>query len=157
MKNKKKKGGTLKVYLIMGVVFLALSIVLNRLAPHVAGGRLLNFMEGMGSGAFGVGIVDLIYALYWIFSGRKEEYREREENAQIEARDERSRMLRDRAGRYAYLAGLGICVLGLGVFTVLHSLEIAPWGEAVSLCLAAFLLVQVVLGAVFFYYLNKKH
>ena len=156
MQNKKKKR-RLRVNLIIGLAFLALSVVLHLLAPRIAGGKLLQFMEGAGSGAFGVAFVNLAYFVYWIMPSHHEEYREMEENAEIEERDERKRMLRERAGRYSYLAGLGVCVLGVGVFTVLHKLEIAPWGNVVCDCLMAVLGIQIVLNIAITLYLNKKY
>lgn len=157
MKKDRAKKRRLWVNLVIGAVFLALSAVLHLLAPRIAGGRLMQFLEGAGSGAFGVGIVNLGYFIYWIMPSRREEYREMEENAEIEGRDERKRMLRDRAGRYAYLAGLCICVLGAGVFMVLYKLEIAPWGGIVCDCLMVMLAVQIVLGVAIYQYLNKKY
>lgn len=157
MQNKNGKKRRLRTNLVIGRVFLALSVVLYLLAPRIADGRLKQFFEGMSSGAFGVGFVNMAYFIYWSMPSRRVEYQEMEENAEIEARDERKRMLRERAGRYSYLASLCACVLGTGVFMVLDKLEIAPWGNIVCDCLMAMLGIQIVLNIVITLYLNKKY
>ena len=79
------------------------------------------------------------------------------EQEQIELRDERKSMLRDRSGRYAWLLGMALCALSIVVFGVLGALEIVENARLVILFLGAYLIVQYGAGVYFYRRLEKKY
>ena len=73
---------------------------------------------GLAGGAVSPGLVMIWKYVHWTRPENREEYARRLEEEQIEMRDERKVMLRDKSGRIAYLIMIGVyCVLML-VFSV---------------------------------------
>ena len=84
--------------IVLGMIFLAIAIFWD--TP--LGSLLCGF-----SGAFTApGIVQVIKYVKWSNPKNAPLYRERLEEEQIELRDERKEMLRNKSGRYAYILGL---------------------------------------------------
>jgi hypothetical protein len=79
-----------------------------------------------GGGIFG-GLATMGRYYYWTRPGRVKRYQEKQEEEEICLKDERNEMLRDKAGRYAYILSL----LVLAVSTVLHALEIGHFYELI--------------------------
>ena len=87
------------------------------------------------------------------------EYRERLEQEQIDLRDERKSMLRDRSGRYAYILGLLAAAVAMLVFSVLDAFGVV--GEETArlmvFFLAGYAVFQLVAGWVFYRLLEKRY
>ena len=65
--------------------------------------------------------------------------------------------LRDRSGRYAYLAGLAVLALSIVVFSLLDAWEVIAGGRLIMLYLGAYFLFQILIGLVFFRRLRRKY
>lgn len=76
-----------------------------------------------GGGIFG-GLATMGRYYYWTRPGRVKRYQEKQEEEEICLKDERNEMLRDKAGRYAYILSLLVLAVSTVVFSVLHALEI---------------------------------
>ena len=87
------------------------------------------------------------------------EYRERLEQEQIDLRDERKSMLRDRSGRYAYILGLLVVAVAMLAFSVLEAFGVVGEAEArlMILSLAGYALFQLVAGWVIYRLLETKY
>ena len=81
------------------------------------------------------------------------------EEEQIELRDERKSMLRDRSGRYAYVLGMLLACAALVAFSILGKLGVVPEAAAELLVyfLAAFLLVEFAAGILIYKRLEKRY
>lgn len=137
------------IYVFFGLIFLLAGLLWET--------RLSSLSVGFGAGMLGSGVIQLIR--YWK-STRPENadaYRAKLEEEQINLRDERKSMLRDRSGRYAWLLGMLLCVLSILVFSVLGALEIVENARLTILFLAAYLLVQYGAGIYFYRRLEKKY
>lgn len=135
-------------YTLLGLVFLLAGLVWET--------RLSSLSVGFGAGMLSSGIVQLVRYRKWTRPENREAYQEKLEAEQIDLRDERKTMLRDRAGRYAWLLGMGLCALSIVVFGVLGALEIVENARLMILFLAAYLLVQYGAGVYFYRRLEKK-
>lgn len=136
-------------YTLLGLVFLLAGLVWET--------RLSSLSVGFGAGMLSSGIVQLVRYRKWTRPENREAYQEKLEAEQIDLRDERKTMLRDRAGRYAWLLGMGLCALSIVVFGVLGALEIVENARLMILFLAAYLLVQYGAGVYFYRRLSKKY
>lgn len=89
----------------------------------------------------------------------REEYRARLEQEQIDLRDERKRMLRDRSGRIAYVLGLLFAAVSITAFSFLGKLGVVD--EAASRLLIWFLagdmLFLLLAGIVAYKLLERKY
>lgn len=137
------------VYVLLGLVFLLAGLVWET--------RLSSLCVGFGAGMLGSGIMQLVRYRKWTRPENREAYREKLEEEQIELRDERKTMLRDRSGRYAWLLGMGLCALSIVVFGVLGALEILENARIMVLYLAVSLIVQYGAGAYFYWRLSKRY
>lgn len=86
-------------------------------------------------------------------------YRERLEQEQIELRDERKSMLRDKSGRYAYILGLLTLTAAIVILYLLEAFGVMGGQEArlVVLFLGGFILFQLIAGIVIYRLLEKKY
>lgn len=137
------------VYALLGLAFLLAGLVWET--------RLSSLSVGFGAGMLGSGVMQLIRYRKWTRPENQEAYREKLEAEQIDLRDERKTMLRDRSGRYAWLLGMGLCALSIVVFGVLGALEIVENTRLIILFLAVYLLVQYGAGVCFYRRLSKKY
>lgn len=137
------------VYALLGLAFLSAGLLWET--------RLSSLCVGFGAGMLSSGAMQLIRYRKWTRPENREAYRERQEQEQIELRDERKAMLRDRSGRYAWLLGMVLCALSIMVFGVLGSLEIVENARLMILFLAAYLIVQYGAGVYFYRRLEKKY
>ncbi len=123
------------VYMLAGLLALCLALVTET--------RMEGLFWGLTGAALSVGAGIVARYLYWSTPKRREKYREKLENEQIEREDERNVMLRDRAGRYAYALGLVVNGLSLLVLCILSAVGILTNVRGIVLMLAAYLLFQV--------------
>lgn len=137
------------VYTLLGLAFLSAGLLWET--------RLSSLCVGFGAGMLSSGAMQLIRYQKWTRPENREAYRERQEQEQIELRDERKAMLRDRSGRYAWLLGMALCALSIVVFGVLGALEIVENARLIILFLAAYLIVQYGAGVYFYRRLEKKY
>lgn len=137
------------VYALLGLAFLSAGLLWET--------RLSSLCVGFGAGMLSSGAMQLIRYRKWTRPENREAYRERQEQEQIELRDERKAMLRDRSGRYAWLLGMVLCALSIMVFGVLGALEIVENARLIILFLAAYLIVQYGAGVYFYRRLEKKY
>lgn len=136
-------------YVLLGLAFLLAGLLWET--------RLSSLSVGFGAGMLSSGVVQLARYRKWTRPENREAYRERLEAERIELRDERKSMLRDRAGRYAWLLGMVLCALSIVVFGILGALELVANVRLVILFLAAYLLVQYGAGVYFYRRLEKKY
>lgn len=136
-------------YVLLGLAFLLAGLLWET--------HLSSLSVGFGAGMLSSGAVQLARYRKWTRPENREAYRERLEAERIELRDERKSMLRDRAGRYAWLLGMALCALSIVVFGVLGALELVENPRLVILFLAAYLLVQYGAGVYFYRRLEKKY
>lgn len=139
-----------------GVVFviaaiLCLSTVLLFETP-------LNSMLCGFTGAFGVPGIMMIYKYYkWSNPKTASEYRERLEQEQIDLRDERKEMLRNKSGRYAYIFSLVMNCILMFFLALLDTLGVIPESRWLIFATAVWLLVQYFAGFVFYWLLSRKY
>ena len=143
-------------YLITGVLYVAAGVLLLA-AAALTENRLGALLFGFGFAGIGPGVVMMGRYWHWTRPERQARYQERLEAERIELRDELNQKLNDRAGRYAYLAGLGVTALAIVVVSLLTVLEVIPCGRLMVLYLGGYLLLQVVLGRVFYRRLRKQY
>lgn len=143
-------------YLITGVLYVAAGVLLLA-AAALTENRLGALLFGFGFAGIGPGVVMMRRYWYWTRPERQAQYQERLEAERIELRDELNQKLSDRAGRYAYLAGLGVTALAIVVVSLLTVLEVIPCGRLMVLYLGGYLILQVVLGRVFYRRLRKQY
>lgn len=137
------------VYFLLGLAFLLAGLVWET--------RLSSLCVGFGAGMLSSGIMQLVRYRKWTRPENRAAYREKLEEAQIELRDERKAMLRDRSGRYAWLLGMVLCAVSIVVFGVLGALEIVESARLMVLFLGAYLLVQHGAGVFFYRHLSQKY
>lgn len=136
-------------YVLLGLIFL--------LAGMLWETRLSSLSVGFGAGMLSSGVVQLIRYRKWTRPENREAYREKLEEEQIDLRDERKTMLRDRSGRCAWLSGMVICCGAILAFGILGALEVVENARMVILFLAAYLLVQYGAGVFFYRRLSRKY
>ena len=111
-------------------------------------------------GAFtGPGVIQVYKYVRWTKLETPDSYQRHLEEEQIELRDERKSMLRDRSGRYAYILGLLAVALALLVFSVLDAFGVVEEDTAslMILFLAGYAVFQLVAGWVIYRWLEKRY
>lgn len=105
------------------------------------------------------GVVQIIKYFKWSSPKNAPVYQERLEREQIDLRDERKAMLRDKSGRYAYILGMLITAAAVLVFSVLARLDMIgkAEGRLTVLFLSAYLLVQYLAGIAIYHLLEKNY
>ena len=136
-------------YALLGLVFLLAGLLWET--------RLSSLCVGFGAGMLSSGVVQLARYRKWTRPQNAAVYRQRLEEEQIDLRDERKEMLRDKSGRYAWLLGMALCAAAVVVFGVLGAREIVENSRLIVLCLAAYLIVQYGAGVLFYRRLSKKY
>lgn len=120
-------------------------------------------LESILYGLFGAfaapGTVQIYKYVKWTNPKNAPVYRERLEQEQIDLRDERKSMLRDRSGRYAYILGLLAVAVAMLAFSVLEAFGVVGEAEArlMILSLAGYALFQLVAGWVIYRLLDAKY
>ena len=109
-------------------------------------------LDSLFCGFFGAftapGAVQVYKYVKWTKLETPDSYQRHLEEEQIELRDERKSMLRDRSGRYAYVLGMLLACAAIVVFSILGKLGVVPEEAAELLIyfLGAFLLVEFTAG-----------
>ena len=111
-------------------------------------------------GAFtGPGVIQVYKYVKWTKLETPDSYQRHLEEEQIELRDERKEMLRNKSGRYAYILGLLAAAAAMTVFSFLGKLGMVD--EAASrlmiLFLAGYMVFQIVAGWALYRLLDKKY
>ncbi len=119
--------------------------------------QLSSLFCGFGGGLVFNSLIQLWRYAKWTRPENAPLYQERLEQEQIDLRDERKVMLRDRSGRYAYLLGLVLCSFSILAFSVLNMLGIQVSGLAIVLFLTAYLIVQYAAGIWFYRRLSRRY
>lgn len=138
-----------------GLAFTALGIFL--LLMVLAGPWESSLVCGLGGGSLGSGLVTVGKYVYWTSPKRVKTYQERLEEERILLQDELLARLRDRAGRIAYLLGLGVTSLAIAALGILKELGIAGEIRGMVIYLFLYLLFQLIAGAVIFRMLKKRY
>ena len=120
-------------------------------------------LDSLFCGFFGAftapGAVQVYKYVKWTKLETPDSYQRHLEEEQIELRDERKSMLRDRSGRYAYILGLLAVALALLVFSVLDAFGVVEEDTAslMILFLAGYAVFQLVAGWVIYRWLEKRY
>lgn len=114
---------------------------------------------GFSGALAGPGAVQVYKYVKWTKLETPDSYQRHLEEEQIELRDERKSMLRDRSGRYAYILGLLAVALALLVFSVLDAFGVVEEDTAslMILFLAGYAVFQLVAGWVIYRWLEKRY
>ena len=120
-------------------------------------------LDSLFCGFFGAftapGAVQVYKYVKWTKLETPDSYQRHLEEEQIELRDERKSMLRDRSGRYAYVLGMLLACAAIVAFSILGKLGVVPEAAAELLIyfLAAFLLVEYAAGILIYKRLEKRY
>lgn len=119
--------------------------------------RVESLLFSFGFACLAPGLAMIGRYFYWSTPKNRDRYRERIERETIELHDELNVKLRDKSGRYAYLAGLAVLSLSIVVFSLLDAWEVIVDGRLMVLYLGAYFLFQILIGLIFFRRLKKKY
>ncbi len=145
-------------YLWTGIGMIALGLVC--LAVAILWDTPLDSLLCGFSGAFAVpGAMQIWKYFKWTRLETLDSYRRHVEEEQIELRDERKEMLRNKSGRYAYILGLLVAALAILLFSVLDAFGVIEEDTAslMVLSLAGYALFQLVAGWVIYKLLEKRY
>lgn len=145
-----------KSMLWMGIAYVLVGMILLA-ASWLCDTRLESLLFGFGFACLAPGLVAIGRYFYWSSPKNRDRYRERIERETIELHDELNVKLRDKSGRYAYLAGLAVLSLSIVVFALLDAWEVISDGRLIVLYLGAYFLFQILIGLVFFRRLQRKY
>ena len=134
-----------------GILFLLAALLLET--------PLDSLFCGFFGALIGPGAVQVYKYVKWTKLETADSYQRHLEEEQIELRDERKSMLRDRSGRYAYVLGMLLACAALVAFSILGKLGVVPEAAAELLVyfLAAFLLVEFAAGILIYKRLEKRY
>ena len=114
---------------------------------------------GFFGALIGPGAVQVYKYVKWTKLETPDSYQRHLEEEQIELRDERKEMLRNKSGRYAYNLGLLAAAMSMTAFSVLEKLGMVE--EAASrlliLFLAGYMAFQILAGWALYWLLDKKY
>lgn len=145
-----------KIKLIIGIIFLGISVLTLFFAVNITT-TLGSSVFGLSGAFFGFGAKAIYDYFYWSKPERSKEYEEKIEEIEILSHDERLIRLREKSGRYSYLAGLIVSTISIWVFMILEWLGIMKYNKILFIYLGGFIIFQLVIGIVIFNYLNKKY
>ncbi len=145
-----------KSNLICGLIYAAAGALCLAIALRTET-RLEGLLRGLAGAGIGPGAVMVGRYFYWSGPKRREQYRQRLENKQIEMRDELKEKIRDKSGRYAYVLGLLVVCVSMLVLSVLDALALIPSARMTILYLGAYLAFQIVAGILLFNRIMKKY
>lgn len=86
-----------------------------------------------------------------------DKYNEKIETENIELKDERKEMLRNKSGRYAYILGFLVLSASIVIFSIFGALEIIENADLMVIYLGGFTVFQYIIGIVIYRYLSKKY
>ena len=134
-----------------GILFLLAALLLET--------PLDSLFCGFFGALIGPGAVQVYKYVKWTKLETADSYQRHLEEEQIELRDERKSMLRDRSGRYAYVLGMLLACAAIVVFSILGKLGVVPEEAAELLIyfLVAFLLVEFTAGILIYNLLETRY
>ena len=137
--------------IVLGMIFLAIAIFWDT--------PLSSLLCGFSGAFIGPGLVQVYKYVKWTKLETADSCQKHFEEEQIELRDERKSMLRDRSGRYAYVLGMLLACAAIVVFSILGKLGVVPEEAAELLIyfLAAFLLVEFTAGILIYKRLETRY
>lgn len=137
--------------ILAGVAFLLAALLLDTGLESIFCGFFGSFTAG------GAGMLCKYYKLH--SPKHAAEYRKKLEEEQIDLRDERKEMLRNRSGRYAYILGLMLTAVSIVIVSILGKMEVIgeEAAQLLTICLAIFLIVQYIAGLVIYRLLSRKY
>lgn len=106
---------------------------------------------GLGCGCIGSGLSLAYRYFYWSRPKNAPKYNAKMKEEQINLKDERKIMLRDKSGRIAYIITFGVLFVINMVFTYILRVD-----TYISITLWLLFIFMYVCGVVVFYYLDKK-
>lgn len=118
-----------------------------------------SLFAGMFGGFTAPGVMQIYKYCKYTSPKHAAEYRERLEQEQIDLRDERKEMLRNKSGRIAYVLGLLVLAVSMTAFSFLGKLGIVEESAARLLIffLAGYLLFQLFAGMIVYGLLDAKY
>jgi len=137
------------VYFIIGIVLLLFILLFET--------KLNSVLSGFATTGIVFGAVMLWKYYYWTKPENKDKYKEKTQNEDIELKDERKEMLRNKSGRYAYILGLIILSISIAVFSILGSLEIIDNSDLIVMYLGGLTVFQYIIGIIIYRHLSKKY
>lgn len=137
------------IYLIAGIAFLTFILLFET--------KLNSILIGFATTGILFGSVILWKYYYWVKPKNKNKYNEKIETEDIELKDERKEMLRDKSGRYAYILGLIILSISIVMFSILGTLEIIENSNLIVIYLWGLFIFQYIIGIVIYRYLSKRY
>lgn len=137
------------IYLAVGIVCLGIAITYDT--------RLDSLLCGLCGAGIGGGAAMLYKYFWWNRPENSEIYQEKLDQEYIDLHDERKEQLRNRAGRYAYLVGMGIIAVSILLFYILDALDILPDTGWITIYLYGYLVVQYILGIIIYRWLNARY
>ena len=111
-------------------------------------------------GAFtGPGVIQVYKYVKWTKLETPDSYQRHLEEEQIELRDERKEMLRNKSGRIAYNLGLLAAAVSMTLFSVLEKLGVVEEaaGRLLILFLAGYMLFQILVGWALYRMLDRRY
>lgn len=145
-----------KSNLIAGICSVAVGVICMLIAL-LTETKLEGILWGLTGAGIAPGVLQILQYFHYNAPENRERYEELLENKSIEMRDELKNKVRNQAGRYAYVAGLMIICVSMLLFSILGALGIVENAQVFVLYLFAYLMVQFILGIVFFNRLMKKY
>ena len=145
-----------KSNLVTGILYVAAGMALLAVAL-LTDTKLDSLLFGFAGALAGPGIIMICRYFYWNRAENRTRYQERLERESVEMHDELKVKLRDRSGRYAYVAGLMVISFSMVVFSVLGTLEMVGNSWMIVLFLGGYLLFQIVAGIAIFNHLLKRY
>ena len=142
-------------YLWTGVAYFVAGLLLA-VASAAASGKLQSLLAGFAGGGIFGGLATMGRYYYWTRPGRVKRYQEKQEEEEICLKDERNEMLRDKAGRYAYILSLLVLAVSTVLFSVLHALEIGHFYELI-MYQSALLVFLYVAGIWIYWWLKARN
>lgn len=136
-------------FLAGGVVCLTVALMLDTL--------LGSLFCGFAGALIAPGAAQVLKYRKWSRPENAAAYREKLVLEQIEQRDERKELLRNKAGRYAFVLGLLLCTACILAFAVLGELGLVAVHRPAMLMLGGFLIVQLAAFFLFYRWLEEKY
>jgi len=119
--------------------------------------RLNSLLSGYATTGIVFGGFTLWKYYYWTRPENMDKYNEKIETENIELKDERKEMLRNKSGRYAYILGFLVLSASIVIFSIFGALEIIENADLMVIYLGGFTVFQYIIGIVIYRYLSKKY
>lgn len=136
-------------YLFVGTICLIIGLLVKT--------KLDSLLFGFAGAGICSGSVIIWKYYYWTRPENKVKYQEKLDDETIDLKDERKTKLRDKSGRYAYIAGLAVISVSIVAFSILGSLDLIQNSELIIVYLAGLLVFQYVIGLVIYNRLSNKY